>query len=279
MPIVNPEIEQQFSAGQRMDQSFAAAVASNDADRLHLESIAQQRSQIGARSAIELASSIPKFDTNLYGRIERQRKIVRDGQYTPLGQLERIQIEASGIPMELIMTDGRRVPNPLAMMQNRSASIDWMKHGPLIGVSLDSRDLVIIPPILRPPDLPDPNFEHPATYDKDGNYLPDVIKPGDAHIPRVSQELAWFTSGVVKLGVEEWMVFQPIHQIALIGRSSNGPAADLWRQGALAVGTPKGFMIADWTADEYGYHCMLLYNPNRQQAHILGGLWRFRNDV
>lgn len=283
---LDPEVMRQQEAWRNADLAKGTQLAVDPyaPDRSHLETMAQQSSQIAGRSPIQLASSVPKFDQNIGGRIERQRQIVRDGQYTPIGQLERIQIEGSGIPLKVVQMDtetsqARQIDNPLTRSKTLSASLDWMKYGPLVGVSTDGKELVVVPPVLHPPPIPDPDWEHPPLHDKDGKYLKGIIKEGDAHIPRIEQTLAFRAWGSCTIGIDKWMVFQPIHQMMLLGRSSNGPAAELWRRGQGAVGGPTGFLIADWYPDALGYSCMLLFSVERRQAHILGGVWQFRNDV
>lgn len=270
MPKVTLEQANEFSrqndaANRAAVESLASATPSSAPGVIPADTPARR---------VQLAATMPAFD-DLSLRIQRQDQLVRDGQYMPIGRLERIQIEPSGIPQTLTTSEGRTVPNPLVNDKARTASLDWMNSGPLLGVSANQQDLLIVPPLGFPPPIPDPHWQHPKMHDAQGNYIPGIIKPDDAHVPKVPQVLAEFSWGVCTLGVERFLVFQPIFQMLILSQSADMTAFNAWRGGVQQTDN-SGMMIADWKADLAGKHCMLLWNVQTGVAHFLGGSFQLK---
>lgn len=191
-----------------------------------------------AGGAAQAPAFVSPLETNLAAAIARRRARVAAGEFTPLGALERLQIEASGI--------GVLEGNSLAQDKKVSASLDWYKTGPLLGLSRDEREILVCGPMLPPPPLPDPKWEQPAIYDGRG-FL--VRKKA----PLLPQELSERACGQLQAGRRQWLIFQPIHQMLVIAAGK------------------KGWLHLNWQADAAGRHCCLIYHPPSCEAHILCG--------
>jgi hypothetical protein len=276
------ELEQQIKRGKEQDQRNAEELFRSG----------QSQFPIGDAPLVQPAAAIPAFDPEISQRMLRQQAIERTGQYEIIGKLERIQIGADGIPLDVVMStpEGmRKMPNPILNQKLRTASLDWLNTGPGIGLSADQKEMIVLPPVLAPPPIPDPAWQAPPLHDangvawqdhRDGNgeLTPEAkLHLAAAYEPqRVDQTLPFFAWGGCTIGAETWMVFHPIHQMLFLGVAGDGPVSKAWAQGGSGAGDNTGFLTANWRADNQGRHCMLLYNPDTKKAHILGGLFQLK---
>ena len=187
---------------------------------------------------ISVAPNIDPLDL-----IEFRRGQVRRKEYRPLGRLLKLFFERNDLERAIDSTPAEQ--RHLLQM----VSLDWLKDGPLVGVSKDSQDLLICTAMLHPPDLPDPAWipsNTPVTT-KDG--IPIFADP-----PRVAQRLRDRTRSVTSgRDGEKWVVLQPITQILL--------------------NVPGGLGQVKFRADFTGRHTTLLFDPRREEGHLLFGRW------
>lgn len=276
------ELEQALERGKVADQRAAE----------ELYRSGKSQFPVGDEKLVQPAAVVPPFDNEISARIMRQQAIERTGQYEIIGKLERIQIGADGVPLEVAMNTAegiRTMPNPIVNDKLRTASLDWLGIGPGIGLSADQKEMIVLPPVMAPPPIPDPNWKTPPLYDACGIAWLDhrgedgqLTEEAKRHLaaaynpPRIEQTLPFFAWGGCKIGVETWMVFHPIHQMLFLGVAGDGPVSKAWAQGGNGAGDNTGFVTANWRADLQGRHCMLLYNPDTRKAHILGGLFQLK---
>lgn len=192
-----------------------------------------------------------------------RRGQVRRREFRPLGLVEKVMIEASGVA---------RVggDNPLTRTRKMPPSLDWMKTGPLLGITPDGMDYLICTPMHHPPDIPDPDWEVPYPPKRWENGLPVPEPP-----PLLRQNLEDRAAGVFveKRRASEgriwsrlrgwcrpeeifWFVFQPIHQVLLIMHDRSGMA------------------VIECSADAAGRHTALVFSPKYQEGHLLFGRQR-----
>jgi hypothetical protein len=177
--------------------------------------------------------------------IEFRRGQVRRKEFSPLGKLERIQFEKSSV--------AELRANPLTA-KKQTVHLDWYNKGPMIALTPDHQDLLFCAPAEHPPALPDPTFVPKQLVDSHGSLLPDWKKRMNR--PTIEQRLRDRASGILRLK-EEWLVFQPVHQILLIVPGSGG-----------------GWVSIDCKHDDSGRHTTLIMreaHPNLFEAHILFG--------
>lgn len=75
-------------------------------------------------------------------RIKMQREMIVKNQFTILGRLHWI----------LLDHEGMRVPNPQEAVYQRNL-FDWQGIGPMLGLSADEQDLLILNAVPHPPDI------------------------------------------------------------------------------------------------------------------------------
>lgn len=206
-------------------------------------------------------------ELNVYGLMDYRRGQVRRREYRPLGLLEKIMFEKSAVADA---TDA----NPLAHARDLvssdalpalAVSLDWYKQGPLLGITPDGTDILICSRMIHPPDLPDPNWippYPPTEFRADGQPVPP--KP-----PRIQQRMRDRASGILpplmpsKIYRFEypgdgdfWFVCQPVHQVLII------------------LADRTGLAVIECEADATGRHAAFLFNPAREEGHLLFGAKR-----
>jgi hypothetical protein len=214
-------------------------------------------------SPTEVVSESPlveiPFDLNVEQLLEYRRGQARRREYEPIGILEKVQLEASAVA-------NTSPDNPLMYRKDLSASLDWMKTGPLVARTRDTLDFLIIGQMPHPPDLPDPSWR-PEFPPK--RHIGGIPVPEDPPLIRQSLtdrctgcfvERRRRGSGMLNRirtwwapDEASWFVFQPVTQILLL-------LADRTGMGVIACG-----------ADLHGRHTALLYNAKEQEGHILFG--------
>ena len=202
------------------------------------------RSGGGGAPLISVAPNIDALDL-----IEFRRGQVRRKEYKPLGRLLRIMFERSDLerPPDTSPEEQR------ALMQ--LIMLDWLKDGPLIGISNDGQDYLVCSAMIYPPDLPDPTWVQPRTphHYEQGMPIPHIP-------PRVPQRLRDRTRTVCRgRDGENWLVVQPLTHILLVVAGGLGEI----RYVSKATGTHY--------VDACGRHAALLFDPARQEGHILFG--------
>lgn len=189
----------------------------------------------------------PQFDSSIEGALQRQAGRIRRREYLPLGRLEKLYIEASGV---------YRVDSASSLVGNptRSASLDWYNQGPLVAQSEDGREILIPSPLAAPPRIPDPSWTRPLIYEAVGKN-PDgspVVGLAPCETPMIEQKLEELSAGVFQTPTRQFLVFQPVHQLLIV------------RPG-------KGWMHVNFTADAQGRHACLVWDRARQSGHFLFG--------
>lgn len=201
-------------------------------------------SEQATQPMIAPAIAMPSLD--LEALISFRRDCVRDRKFAPLGLLEKVMLEKSAVAV----TTG----NPLAQRKDMSASIQFMKQGPLLGLSPDGQDILVCTPMKPPPNLPDPSWVPKPIYYKQGTRA-GFLKPQK---PRMIKQLLEHRATCVLKGKDgtEWIVFQPVHQLLILRQDRTG------------------MDIVQCGADRTGKHTALLYNPETLEAHFLFGMLR-----
>lgn len=175
--------------------------------------------------------------------IEFRRGQIRRKEYRPLGRLLKLFFERNDLERAIDSTPAEQ----RALLQ--MVSLDWLNSGPLVGVSNDSQDLLVCTAALHPPSLPDPNWTPAATAVTYKDGLPIFQEP-----PRVEQCLRDRTNCITRgRDGEKWIVIQPVTQLLL--------------------NVPGGLGQVKFRADFTGRHCTFLFDPRREEAHILFGRW------
>lgn len=217
-------------------------------------------------SDLVIAGALPP-DLNVYGLIDYRRGQVRRREYKPLGILEKIMLERSAVadvsddnPLVRAQGDFSKEAMP-----SLAVSIDYYKQGPLVGITPDGADVLICSRMIHPPDLPDPNWvpAYPPTEFREvnGQRMPVPPKP-----PRIQQRMRDRASGVLPDRAAElvhdntssnfWFVCQPVHQVLII------------------LADRTGLAVIECEADATGRHAAFLYNPAREEGHLLFGAKR-----
>lgn len=200
--------------------------------------------------------------------IEVQRSQVRKKEYQPLGRLERIELGEDCLPNPA--PDNPLVGRWTADHKPLSPSLDYLRKGPLLGLSRDHQDVLITTHMPHPPALVDPEWkrEIPMTLQfRDGIPVLDPprkmeqsllhrcwVGPGARWIHNGEKWVPdgeWFLPG---RDGEEWMLFQPVVQILLFLTIGGG-----------------GWGIINCRADGNGRNTILLYDRKREEGHILFG--------
>lgn len=190
------------------------------------------------------AGLIVEFDVSAL--MDAHRGMVRRGEYIPLGRLAKLMIGADGV--------ANVKDNPLARIR-QSVSLDWYGTGPQVALSKDQQDLLVLGPMAKPPDIPDPNWLPPRDW-----FVPKS-EGGLGHSkgpksPRIEQRLRDRAAGMLtaKDG-RRFVLFQPIHQAHIIL-----PKID--RGGGLCLLNCRELA---------GRHTALLYNAKSGEAFFLFG--------
>lgn len=204
------------------------------------------------------AASMPP-DVRLEPLMAYRRAQVRRREFRPLGIVEKVMLEASGVAR----VGGE---NPLTRTKKMSASLDWYKQGPLLGVSADGLEYLICSPMQPPPDIPDPEWTVPYPPTRWENGLPVPEPPPMIHQcledraagvfleKRNAGESLWGRArGWWKPEEIPWFVFQPVHQVLLL------------------LNDRTGLAVIECTADAAGRHTALIYSPRRQEGHLVFG--------
>jgi hypothetical protein len=178
------------------------------------------------------------------GMVEIQRGMVRRREFRPLGRLEKITLGENAVPHA-------DTSNPLWKSRVQEVSLDWQNKGPLIGVANNSDDILICSPMIHPPDLPDPTWTQPR--DSAGRIIPAGMQDGfpvPQVPPRIPQRLRDRCYGQR----DGWLIFQPLSQALFI------------------LHDRTGLGLIKFSADYQGNHAVLLYDPKREEGHIVFGL-------
>ena len=199
-------------------------------------------------------------DVDIHALLEYRAGQARRREWKPLGILEKVMLEASGI---YDVSDA----NPLSHNLHQSANFDYYKTGPLVGITADGQDLLIVTPMAHPPDLPDPSWRpsYPPKEFINGIPVPEVP-------PRIPQRLRDRAAGILpaesnargwkrllpwqrpaESESDFWFVCQPVHQVLLL------------------LSDRTGLGMVECSADIRGRHTALLYNPHRQEGHLIFG--------
>ena len=179
--------------------------------------------------------------------LKRQRDRVRRREFEPLGLLELVQLEPSGIANTEFWKRMKSKRGSISSVTDHrmTAGLDWYKTGPLVGLS--GQELLVCAPMPPPPRIPDPGWGGPKPiYDARGI----VVRQ---RVPSIAQDLRNFCSGEFHAEGHRWLVFQPVHQILLIDHRR------------------RGFLHVNTKADGHGRHTCLLYNQRLQEGHFLFG--------
>ena len=138
-------------------------------------------------------------------------------------------------------------PRALPLQQVQSTIMDWYgKAGPLLGLTHDAREILVITPMVPLPPIPDPTWKHSGKVQGNGGLRHE--KP-----PMVEQSMLDRATGVIESQEGDWLVFQPLQQIMF---KAHGAAA--WG-------------IIECHADPEGRHAALLYHPRTEEAHFCFG--------
>lgn len=181
--------------------------------------------------------------------IEFRRGQIRRREYRPLGRLLRIMFERSDLEVAPTATDGER----RALMQ--LIMLDWLHEGPNIGLSTDGQDFLVCSPMIHPPDLPDPLWSPIGARTEIVNGMP-VMKPQ----PRLPQRLRDRTKTKLRgRDGETWLVVQPITNILLQVPGGLGTIRYVSKDSGCHY------------VDACGRHATVLFDPQRQEGHILFG--------
>jgi len=217
--------------------------------------------QARPNASVVTAGCLPP-EVNIHALMEYRRGQVRRREYKPLGILEKLFIDPAGIAN----MNGRT--NLLAARRG-AAMIEWRGLGPLVGMTEDAHgnflDTLICSAMQHPPDLPEdgwkPNPRAPLRYVNGIPTGPDV--------PMEPQRLRDRAAGILPAAKDKWF------------RWARGKAAkaedDFYfvigplTQVVLLATDQSGVMDLHCSADGNGRHTMLLYNPHREEGHILFG--------
>ncbi len=209
-------------------------------------------------SDVVLAQVLPP-DSNALTLIDWRRGQVRRREYRALGLIEKIMLEKSA--PALVGDDNPlvrlRAETSLESLPALAVSIDYYKQGPLAAIgTLTSEDIFICSKMVHPPDLPDPDWTPPyppTEFNEEGFPIPP--KP-----PRLPQRMRDRASGIMKGETEDendfWFVCQPVHQVLLI------------------LADKSGLGMIECQADATGRHTAFLWNPAREEGHLLYGAKR-----
>mgnify|MGYP001613850263 CR=1 FL=1 len=207
--------------------------------------------------------------------VEYQRGQIRRREYTPLGRLERIDLGEGCLPNTA--PDNPLIGRWSAREHPIAPALDWLNHGPLLGLSKDEQDILVCSHMIHPPPMVDPDWrrkiptplkivdgipqlDQPATIEQSllhrcwvgpgGRWVKGAIQNQNGKkIRKWVPTGEWFLPGT---DGEEWMLFQPVSQI-------------------LCFLVNGGFGILNCRADEAGRHTVLLYDRKREEGHILFG--------
>ena len=206
--------------------------------------------------------------------VEYQRGQIRRREYRPLGRLERIDLGEGCLPNSA--PDNPLIGRWSAREHPIAPGLDWLNHGPLLGVSNDQQDILVCSHMIHPPPIVDPDWrrkiptplkmvdgipqlDQPATIEQSLLHR-CWVGPGGKWIQKGKKWLPtgdWFLPGT---DGEEWMLFQPITQI-------------------LCLLVNGGWGIINCRADGAGRHAVLLYDRHREEGHILFGRKDFQRHV
>lgn len=211
-------------------------------------------------SELLITNAMPA-DPNVYALIDYRRGQVRRREYRPLGMLEKVMLEKSAVA-------DVGVANPLTHGGGPALSIDYYKTGPLVGITADEQDVLICARMPHPPDLPDPNWRpaYPPTQFKDGIPVPETP-------PKIEQRLRDRASGVLPAE-------PPRSRVWLFGRKPDSETSDFWfvfqpvHQVLLILADRTGLAMIECASDANGRHTALLYNPAREEGHLIFGTRR-----
>ena len=199
--------------------------------------------------------------------IEYQRGQIRRKEYTLLGRLERIDLDEGCLPNT--SPDNPLVGRWSARSKPMAPALDWLNQGPIVGLSNDEQDLLLVTHAIHPPPVAGPDWKRKATLApmKYNGQIPVLEKPA-----MIEQSLLhrcwvgpggkwarkgkkwmpdgeWFLPGTDE---EQWMLFQPVQQMLLFLLSG-------------------GWGIVNCRADSNGRHTVFLYDRKREEGHILFG--------
>lgn len=186
----------------------------------------------------------PEFDA--LEMIEVQRRQIRRREFRPLGKLEKIMLGENAVP--------RPEPdNPLVRRGFPVAiSLDWRNKGPLIGLSQDEQDVLIVGQMIHPPDYPDPHWKQgPPKKFVNGFPVPETPRM----VPQRLRDRCY--GSTLDKDRKVWLIFQPITQILFLLQERTGMG------------------IIRCEADYSGRHATLLYNRKLQEGHLLFGSKEF----
>lgn len=199
-------------------------------------------------------------DLDALGMVEIQRGIVRRREYRPLGRLEKITLGENAVPHveeRMLRKDYRGLSEHTEYLRTHmEVSLDWQNKGPMLGMAANSDDILICSPTIHPPDIPDPTWQQPR--DGQGRIIPAGMKDGfpvPQLPPRIEQRLRDRCYGQARgKNGEQWLIFQPLSQALFI------------------LHDRTGLGLIQFSADYSGRHAVLLFDPKREEAHIVFGL-------
>ena len=182
---------------------------------------------------------LTKEQLPLAGRIDMQRARIRRMDYTVIGKIATLVLDAdrdANLPMNEVPYLGRRISFTGNSPGGRSVLYP-------VGLSLDQQELLLpngLPKVL--PSIPRPDWQGRLTIEE--------------KTPWVLQLYEDRASGRTNVLDTEWMVFRPVHQLLMVSVG--------YFKG---INWPKILFRSDFNGD----HAVLLFQPLTGEAHIIGG--------
>jgi hypothetical protein len=211
---------------------------------------------------VNRSAAIQFVEFDVEALIELHRGQIRRREYAPLGRLNTMMLAPSvGLneknnPLTSARYADTGGEGPLQVKADRvPLKLEWRGVGPLVALSKDSQDILIVGRCPHPPKLPPYDWVPPVGWAKTAKLnergVPMMPKP-----PMIEQRLRDRASGVLagrKLGME-FLVIQPVTQLLVV------------------LPGKCGLATVACSADFSGRHTAFLYDPKREEGYLLFGL-------